>query len=175
MEHAQQCHTRVPMSNKRRSQVVYEVHDSITASMDVMHNVIVSFNAPLTIMPYFTRCDGKWEGRYGGWQEKLSAQRVRVLMFSFLWVYGFPLGLCLSCEFMLFLCSFKFGYKVIWDEKGEVFFAHKAWEELWCENLFLTTTTTTAATTTQSPTWQPVRGIWKCWENLENLNTRGGV
>jgi len=51
----------------------------------------------------------------------------------------------LLCSFgfgyMLFLC-FEFGYKVIWDGRGEVCFAQRAREELWRENPFLTTTAT---------------------------------
>jgi len=43
---------------------------------------------------------------------------------------------------MLFLCSFGFGYTVIWDGRGEVCFAQRAREKLWWENLFLTTTAT---------------------------------
>jgi len=43
---------------------------------------------------------------------------------------------------MLFLCSFEFGYKVIWDGTGEVCFEQRAREELWRENPFLTTTAT---------------------------------
>jgi len=37
----------------------------------------------------------------------------------FLWVCVFPLGLCFSFEFILFLHLFEFGYKVLWDERGE--------------------------------------------------------
>jgi len=52
------------------------------------------------------------------------------------------LRLCLSFGFMLFLCCFGFGYMVIWDGRGVVCFAQRAREELWWENLFLTTTAT---------------------------------
>jgi hypothetical protein len=46
------------------------------------------------------KIEGGWQGR---WQKKLGAQRVNVLMFSFLWVYGYPLGLCFSFRYMSFL------------------------------------------------------------------------
>lgn len=42
-------------------------------------------------------------GREGVWQEKVGAQRVRVLVFSFLCVYDFPLGLLFSFGFLVFL------------------------------------------------------------------------
>ena len=53
-----------------------------------------------------------------------------------------PLGLrlCLSFGFMIFVCSFGFGYQVISDGRGEVCFAQRATEELQQENPFLTTT-----------------------------------
>jgi len=60
----------------------------------------------------------------------------------FLLVYVFPLDLCLSFGIMLCINSFGFGYKVIWDEIGEVCFAQMAWEKLLRENPFLTTTAT---------------------------------
>jgi len=64
----------------------------------------------------------------------------------FVWVYVcvFPLGLCYSYVlffgFMLLLCSLGFGYKVIWDGRGEVCFAQRAREPFCRENPFLTTT-----------------------------------
>jgi len=41
-------------------------------------------------------------------QENAGAQRVNVLMFSFLWIYGFPLGLWFSFGFMVFLWVYVF-------------------------------------------------------------------
>jgi len=61
----------------------------------------------------------------------------------FLSVHGFLFGLrlCLCSGFVLILCSFGFGYKVISDGQGEVCFAQRAREELWREHPCLTTTT----------------------------------
>jgi len=77
------------------------------AAVYTMHEVIVSFNTQFGNMSCFAKRFRKIEGRHGRWQEKASAQGVRVFM-VFLLVYGFLLGLhlCLSIGFMLFLCSF---------------------------------------------------------------------
>ena len=50
---------------------------------------------------------------------KAGAQGVRVFMF-FIWVYDFPLGLCLCCSFgcMLFLCLFGCVYMVLQRRRG---------------------------------------------------------
>jgi len=71
------------------------------------------------------------------------------MVFVWVKVCVFPLGLCYSYVpsfgFMICLCSFRFGYKIIWDGRGEVCIAQRAREELWRENPFLTTTTTQLA------------------------------
>jgi len=66
-----------------------------------------------------------------------------VLCYSYVLSFGFMLLLSsFRFGYMIFLCSFGFGYKVIWDGRGEVCLAQRAREELWLENLFLTTTGT---------------------------------
>jgi len=73
----------------------------------------------------------------------------------FLWVYGFPLGVWFSFEFMVFLwvyvCVFPLGLcnsyvlsglRIRLYGRGEVCLAQRAREELWRENLFLTTSAT---------------------------------
>jgi len=71
---------------------------------------------------------------------------------------------------MLFLWFFGFGYKVIWNGRGEVSFAQRAREELWRENPFLTITATqlgrelSDGSSTEIQGWRTWAGQWGCTE-----------
>jgi len=108
----------------------------------------------------------------------------------FVWVYicVFPLDLCysyiLSFGFMLFfnsfgfgymliLCSFGFGYKVILDGRGEVCFTPWAREELWLENLFLTTTATQLGRELSDGGCTEIQGWWRGTGQWGSTETQG--
>jgi len=111
--------------------------------------------------------EGRWQTRRvageSGYTRSKSLYGFRIdLWFSFwfmvfVWVYvcDYPLRLCYSyvlsfgCTvflwtsfgFVIRLCSFGFGYKGIWNGRGEVCFTQSARDKLWWANAFLTTTT----------------------------------
>jgi len=165
-KNGEQSSTYLPTGSEQRWWVVYRGQAQIRAALYAISDVIVWFDTQLGNVSYFS--NGQRKGRQT-WRVKgesgcASRESHYIFPFSllvsfgfrvFLWVYEFHLGLrlCLSIWFMLFLCSFGFGYKlflcsfgcgykVLSDGQGEVRFAHWVREELWWENQNFTTTTT---------------------------------
>ena len=131
----------------------------ITVVVYVLCEAIVQFNSSLGIS-YTTQ-----EARGQGLQIQRVAETSRCTRIESQYVY--PVSLCHACGFMIHLCSVGFRWKVVWDERWEVSFVHRARKEMRQENQSLMRTATHIV-----GGGKPARGIqWyrDIWERLNNL------